>query len=117
MIGTVSKNLTMAMIAATRMAMLSQHGSAGVSFQQVQKYERGVNRVSASTLVLFARVLGVDVREFFNGLDDDEQDGLSLDVLLDNELQRLIINFMSLKSPAQRRAVNSLLASMSEAQL
>lgn len=37
----------------------------GVTFQQVQKYERGSNRVSASTLAKAAGVLGVRVADFF----------------------------------------------------
>jgi transcriptional regulator with XRE-family HTH domain len=36
-------------------------GKLGVSFQQVQKYERGANRMAASTLVLAAAALGVSV--------------------------------------------------------
>lgn len=38
----------------------------GVSFQQIQKYERGVSRVSASRLLELARVLDVDIRWFFS---------------------------------------------------
>jgi transcriptional regulator with XRE-family HTH domain len=37
----------------------------GVSFQQVQKYEKGTNRVSASMLTYIAKVLGVPVAELF----------------------------------------------------
>lgn len=37
----------------------------GVTFQQVQKYERGSNRVSASTLAKAAGVLGIRVGDFF----------------------------------------------------
>ena len=37
----------------------------GVTFQQIQKYEKGVNRVSASMLFDIARVLDADVRRFF----------------------------------------------------
>ena len=37
----------------------------GLTFQQVQKYERGTNRISASKLWESAQILGVDVREFF----------------------------------------------------
>lgn len=40
----------------------------GVSFQQIQKYERGANRVSASTLHDIAGVLNVSVPFFFDGL-------------------------------------------------
>jgi len=37
----------------------------GVSFQQVQKYEKGTNRMGASRLSDIARVLGVDIAELF----------------------------------------------------
>ena len=43
----------------------------GVTFQQVQKYERGTNRVGASRLFHVARVMEVPVSYFFEGLDDD----------------------------------------------
>lgn len=40
----------------------------GVTFQQVQKYESGTNRVGASNLFRIAKALGVDVTFFFEGL-------------------------------------------------
>jgi transcriptional regulator with XRE-family HTH domain len=43
----------------------------GLTFQQVQKYERGVNRVSASKLYETAQVLQAPVTHFFEGLDGD----------------------------------------------
>ena len=42
---------------------------AGITFQQVQKYETGANRVSAARLVLLARALGTEAAYFFQGLD------------------------------------------------
>ncbi len=39
----------------------------GITFQQVQKYEKGTNRVSASTLLRIAEVLGMDLQYFFSG--------------------------------------------------
>lgn len=41
----------------------------GVTFQQIQKYERGTNRVGASRLVELARILQVPVTWFFEGLE------------------------------------------------
>jgi transcriptional regulator with XRE-family HTH domain len=41
--------------------------SLGLSFQQVYKYERGINRVTSGRLYDFAQVLGVDVGYFFEG--------------------------------------------------
>lgn len=42
----------------------------GLTFQQVQKYERGANRISASKLFRIAEILNVDVAYFFDGLPD-----------------------------------------------
>ena len=41
----------------------------GVTFQQVQKYEKGVNRVGAGRLTKIAEVLGIEVSTFFGGKD------------------------------------------------
>ncbi|MGC1488114.1 MAG: helix-turn-helix transcriptional regulator, partial [Albidovulum sp.] len=43
----------------------------GIKFQQIQKYETGMNRVSASRLCDIADALGVAVSFFFEGLDSD----------------------------------------------
>jgi transcriptional regulator with XRE-family HTH domain len=44
----------------------------GVTFQQIQKYESGTNRVGASNLFKISRALGVDVSFFFEGVIDDQ---------------------------------------------
>ena len=54
----------------------------GLTFQQVQKYERGSNRISASKLYEIARTLKVSIAWFFEGLGDpvnasDEDDASS----------------------------------------
>lgn len=43
--------------------------SIGVTFQQVQKYERGTNRVSASRLFSFSKILEVSIDYFYDGLE------------------------------------------------
>lgn len=45
----------------------------GVSFQQVQKYEKGVNRISAGQLFHIATFLKVDVAYFYEGFDDADR--------------------------------------------
>jgi transcriptional regulator with XRE-family HTH domain len=47
----------------------------GITFQQVQKYERGANRVSASKLYEIASTLHAPISYFFDGLDDPTGDG------------------------------------------
>lgn len=45
--------------------------AVGVTFQQVQKYEKGTNRISASRLQQMSRVLQVPIPFFFEGLPSD----------------------------------------------
>ncbi|MDE2446938.1 MAG: helix-turn-helix transcriptional regulator [Alphaproteobacteria bacterium] len=47
----------------------------GITFQQVQKYEKGSNRISASRLFYAAKTLGVPVQFFFDGLPGLESEG------------------------------------------
>jgi transcriptional regulator with XRE-family HTH domain len=56
----------------------------GVTFQQVQKYLRGTNRISAGKLYEAARFLNVEIGFFFAGLDDeaDESSRDAYDILL-----------------------------------
>ncbi|MEX1148114.1 MAG: helix-turn-helix transcriptional regulator [Sphingomonadales bacterium] len=44
--------------------------SVGLTFQQIQKYERGSNRIASCRLFRLAEVLGVDQNYFFTGVDD-----------------------------------------------
>lgn len=47
----------------------------GLTFQQVQKYERGTNRISASKLFQTARALDVSISDFFEGLEGGTGEG------------------------------------------
>ncbi len=44
--------------------------AVGLTFQQIQKYERGTNRMGASRLFEFSRILDVPVSFFFDDMDD-----------------------------------------------
>ncbi len=50
----------------------------GVTFQQIQKYERGANRIGSSRLYELARVLAVPVDYFFEGLEERARPGPGL---------------------------------------
>lgn len=76
MAGQSSTDLDQAIGAAirARRELVSMNQTAlgrgvGVTFQQIQKYERGVNRVSASTLVRMAEVLGCATTELLGGVE------------------------------------------------
>ncbi len=64
----------------------------GVSFQQVQKYEKGVNRVGAARLQQIATALDVPVTFFYDG-DNKAREVESL-LFLDQTVQRQLVSLM-----------------------
>jgi transcriptional regulator with XRE-family HTH domain len=60
----------------------------GLTFQQVQKYESGANRVSASRLAEIADILTVPVEYFFSQMDDPETPGDAPDRELREHMRR-----------------------------
>jgi len=65
----------------------------GLTFQQVQKYERGSNRVSASKLYTIARTLGVPIAFFFDGLADPMEDNQGVEVQA--KAERMVMDFLA----------------------
>lgn len=65
----------------------------GISFQQIQKYERAANRISASRLYAFAERLGVGVAAFFEeltlGAPDTGADAAPFDGLIASDVRAL----------------------------
>jgi transcriptional regulator with XRE-family HTH domain len=90
----------------------------GVSFQQVQKYERGVNRVGASRLQQIATALDVPVTFFFHddGLGKRASDGkreVESLLFLDSTFSlRLLRAYAAVKSQAVQRQFVSLIESI-----
>lgn len=83
--------------------------SVGIKFQQIQKYETGANRVSASRLWDIADALDVSVSFFFEGIeqsgDGDAQgaSGAPADILGDKEALELIRSYYSIPENQRRR--------------
>jgi len=65
--------------------------AAGVTYQQLQKYEWGRNRVSASRLYAISQILGADVSYFFEGLDDSQSGDTSDTVRHGNTAETLAL--------------------------
>ena len=99
---------------------------SGVTFQQVQKYEKGVNRVSASRLYDFAKILNVDVKVFFDPIladeanetkgfsfGEDEANGfVSQDIFESKETIRLVREYYKITDPAKRKNILELIKAM-----
>ncbi len=82
----------------------------GLTFQQVQKYEKGVNRVGASRLLQIAGILDVSIDFFFEGVPGLRAGGFSGDSVMAEfltipESDRLVRSFVSLKDDDARRKV------------
>ncbi len=88
----------------------------GIKFQQIQKYETGMNRISASRLWDIADALSVSISFFFEGLGaeaqvPDEQLG---DILADKEALMLVRSYYAIPE-AQRRRLFDLAKVLSDA--
>jgi transcriptional regulator with XRE-family HTH domain len=79
----------------------------GVTFQQVQKYEKGVNRVGGGRLVHIAAVLGVPLEALFEGIDVGRRGRhpSPLRLLADPQALRLAEAFARIEDSALRRVV------------
>lgn len=81
-----------------------------VTHQQLQKYERGTNRISAGRLASIAKALRKPVSYFFDEIDQNQA--------LPTQHQRMCIevsrNFMRIKSPMHQNAVNLLVRTLAE---
>src|SRR5262245_39671161 len=81
-----------------------------ISFQQIQKYEMGVNRVSGSMLWEIAHALRTDVSYFYRGLDGEPQAAPAPATLLhpsfaSNECIEIARAFSEIKSPKVRQEI------------
>lgn len=92
----------------------------GITFQQIQKYEKGTNRISASRLKKIAEVLSVPVAFFYDGLQDGGGDGglcedgpdyLPMEGERD-EARALALAFRRIRDPALRRHVLELVRAL-----
>lgn len=106
----------------------------GLTFQQVQKYERGVNRVGASRLFDLSRVLDVPISFFFDDLPEasaqqaasipggltgrrsfgfsEQQEGFGDDMMNRRETGELVRAYYRITDPNQRKSVFNLIKSM-----
>lgn len=101
----------------------------GLTFQQIQKYEKGVNRIGASRLYDLSRILGVGVDFFFDDLEETDPrdaseamgcaifadaDDSVVEFLKSREAIELNRSFSRINDPRVRRSVLELVRNLSE---
>ncbi|KFE33801.1 helix-turn-helix domain-containing protein [Thioclava atlantica] len=101
------------MIGMTQQQLADQ---VGIKFQQIQKYETGMNRVSASRLWDIADALDVGISFFFEGLSEESvaETEVAGDILSDKEALALVRSYYAIPE-AQRRRLFELAKVLSDA--
>jgi transcriptional regulator with XRE-family HTH domain len=103
----------------------------GLTFQQVQKYERGANRIGASRLFDLSRVLDVPISYFYEAMDDEVRDQspgqlharneepapyeAGSDPLSRRETIQLVRNYYQITDETARRGVFELTSTLAKA--
>ena len=95
--------------------------AVGIKFQQIQKYETGMNRISASRLWDLSRALDVPVSFFFDGLSPAEAEALDAeaanadvtDVLKERETVELVRAYYAMP-PSQRKPFYDMARALAE---
>jgi transcriptional regulator with XRE-family HTH domain len=97
----------------------------GLTFQQVQKYEKGVNRIGAGRLFEVSRILGVPIDYFYEGVNGQHPAGSHghasgpstppiMEFVSSGEGLQLSLAFMRIKDPKVRRRMLDLVKSLAE---
>ena len=97
-----------------KMSQTALGESIGVSFQQVQKYERGANRISASALFHIAKSLGVSPADFFEGLSAQADGAMEWSKMSDPQVRGLLDNFARIPSPRLKTKIAELVEQLAE---
>lgn len=99
--------------------------SLGVTFQQIQKYERGTNRIGAGRLFEISKILDVPVAYFYEGYDgaltagadgfaETEQTGFDGNPMNRRETLELVRYYYGIKDPKLRKQIFDLAKSMAQ---
>lgn len=94
----------------------------GLTFQQVQKYEKGVNRIGAGRLFEVSRILGVPIDYFYEGVSNQLAGGFAegeasppvMEFVSSGEGLQLSLAFMKIRDPKLRKRVLDLVKQMAE---
>jgi transcriptional regulator with XRE-family HTH domain len=84
----------------------------GLTFSQIQKYEKGSNRIGAGRLYQIAAFLGVPPSHFFEGLDGEAIQPAANNGAMRDELRTLTEAFTAIRDPETRASVLALVRSL-----
>lgn len=98
-----------------KMSQATLADALGVTFQQIQKYERGTNRISISSLTRIARALGTTIPELVDETTDESRPlGDITDLIREPATLELVRAFRAIPEGGRRRALLELARSLAE---
>ena len=86
----------------------------GLTYQQIQKYERGTNRISAGRLYQLSHFLDVPVEYFFEELEEGVTASSEDDVMLKSETLEMVRAYYRIRDPKVRKALHALTKAMAK---
>jgi len=106
---------TMRLLRCMSQTVLGEH--LGISFQQIQKYEKGTNRISAGRLQRIAEIFDVSVSYFFGATDGEGDQTTKIMNFLDNRYSlRLLQAFSSVENRKTQLALVALTEQLAKRQ-
>ncbi len=96
------------------MSQMDLGKALGLTFQQIQKNERGVNRIGASRLYQLCHILDVPVGYFFEGLEGKKSRRLRDDVMAKRETMGLVHAYYRIRDPKVRGALRRMANAMAK---
>jgi transcriptional regulator with XRE-family HTH domain len=99
--------------------------ATGITFQQIQKYERGINRIGSSRLFEFSNILDIPVNYFFEGFDGEKlsvtpslqekgSEVFAYEQIASRETLEMMRSYYRIENPLVRKRVFELIKSLAE---
>lgn len=86
----------------------------GVNYKQLQKYEKGTNRISASRLYLLSQIFEVPVSYFYDGLGAEITSKTPADIMIRPETMELVRTYYRVEDAGIRRSLLELMRTLME---
>ncbi len=94
------------------MSLMKLGDALAITYQQLQKNERGFNRIGASRLYQLSHVLDVPIEYFFEGLEDKTSGRSPDDVMVKRETLELVRAYYRIRDPKVREAIRRMALAM-----
>ena len=96
------------------MSLMKLGEALGLTYQQVQKNEHGVNRIGSSRLYQLSLIFGVPVAYFFEEIEDDAPARSPDDVMVKRETLELVRAYYRIRDPKVRDALRHMASSLAK---